>query len=71
MENLFIVLLIVWYAIGFIFVLFFGYTTDKVIALLDVLVSSILAITGPLIILVYVLIHFELFDNIIIYKKRE
>ena len=69
-ASIIVLVCVLWYVIGLFTSLVTIYITDSIITLMGLLLSLIVAILGPVLILVFLLIKYELFDDIIIYKKR-
>ncbi len=71
METWLIILIpCLWYLIGFVCYLYYAYYYLDAITLQDVLIAIFISIIGPLLIPIVVFVSFELFDDIIIYKKK-
>ena len=72
LSNTSIIILIcaLWYVIGLVLILWFIYTVEDIISVLDVILALTGAILGILVIPLYWIIKYEIFDDIIIYRKK-
>jgi len=68
---LIVIISVLWYVLGLIYVLWMKYYTDGIISVLDLFLGLISGILGPFIIIIYLLIKHEWFDDVIICKRKK
>lgn len=69
-TSIIILVCVLWYVIGLILILWFRYVGDGIISVLDLILALAVAVFGILVIPLYWIIKYEMFDDIIIYKKK-
>ena len=69
-TSIIVLVCVLWYIIGLFYSLWIAYTGINVILLQDLILCLFIAIFGPVVILLYLMIKNGMFEDIIIYKKR-
>ena len=69
-TSIIVLVCVLWYVIGFFLTLITIYVTEYQISVLALLLSLIMGVLGLLTIVLFLLVKYELFDNIVIYKNK-
>jgi len=70
-TSIIVLVCVLWYVIGLVISLAAIYITEYgVITLMGLILSLFTAIFGPVLIFILLLVKYELFDNIVIYKNK-
>ena len=70
-TSIIIITCVLWYILGLVFILLTKYLSDGIVSLLDIILSALVAPLGVFIIIVYLMIKHEWFDDIIIFKGKK
>ena len=69
-TSIIILVCVLWYVIGLVLILWTKYLGDGMISVLDMILALTGAILGILVVPLYFMIKSEMFDDIIIYRKK-
>ena len=69
-TSIIILVCVLWYVIGLILILWFRYVGDGIISVLDFILALAVAVLGILVVPLYFMIKCEIFNDIIIYRKK-
>ena len=70
-TSIIVLICVLWYVIGLVISLAAIYITEYgVITLMGLILSLFKAIFGPVLIFILLLVKYELFDDIVIYKNK-
>lgn len=69
-TSIIVLVCVLWYVIGLILALVTIYIMDSEITLMGLFIALLMGILGPLYIFLYLFIKYELFDDVVIYRKK-